>query len=138
MSSNHWIQFIKFGLVGVSNTAVSYAINIGTLLLLKGFRLSCDYIIANITAFLLSVLWSYYWNSRFVFKQKSKESSPKWVLLKTYLCYGFTGILLNNVLSTFWIYILGMSKYLAPLINLIISVPINFLLNKFWAYKDTE
>ena len=74
MSSNHWIQFIKFGLVGVSNTAVSYAINIGTLLLLKGVRLSCDYIIANITAFLLSVLWSYYWNSRFVFKQKSKES----------------------------------------------------------------
>ena len=58
MSSNRWIQFIKFGLVGVSNTAVSYTINIGTLLLLKGFRLSCDYIIANITAFLLSVLWS--------------------------------------------------------------------------------
>ncbi|MDY4170537.1 MAG: GtrA family protein [[Ruminococcus] gnavus] len=47
-------------------------------------------------------------------------------------------MLLNNVLSTFWIYTLGMSKYLAPLINLVISVPINFLLNKFWAYKDTE
>ena len=58
MSSNRWIQFIKFGLVGVSNTAVSYTINIGTLLLLKGFRLSCDYIIANITAFLLSEIGS--------------------------------------------------------------------------------
>ena len=28
MSSNRWIQFIKFGLVGVSNIAVSYTVNI--------------------------------------------------------------------------------------------------------------
>ncbi|MFQ9587792.1 MAG: hypothetical protein ACLRZS_15335 [Mediterraneibacter gnavus] len=54
MLSNRLIQFIKFGLVGVSNTVVSYVINIGTLLLLKGFRLSFDYIIANVIAFLLS------------------------------------------------------------------------------------
>ena len=47
-----------------------------------------------------------------------------------------TGIILANVLSFVWINILGISKYIAPLINLIVSVPVNFFMNKLWAYKS--
>lgn len=32
----------------------------------------------------------------------------------------------------------GISKFIAPLINLIISVPVNFIMNKMWAFKTEK
>lgn len=128
-------QFFKFGLVGVTNTAISYGLNVLVLTLLKPYRLSWDYVAGNVVAFLLSVLWSFYWNNKYVFTQKGgpkRRIGP--ALLKTYISYGFTGILLTNALSYLWIHRLGISKYVAPLINLVVSIPLNFIINKFWAF----
>jgi putative flippase GtrA len=52
------------------------------------------------------------------------------------MSYGFTGIILNNILSYIWIDMLGISKVVAPLINMIIGVPINFIINKLWAFRS--
>lgn len=131
------IQFIRFCIVGLSNTLLSYGINVLILVVLAPLKWEWDYVAANIIAFALSVLWSFYWNNRFVFhgEKKGKRALGK-MLIKTYLAYGFTGILLNNALSWLWISVLGISKYIAPLINLFISVPLNFILNKFWAFSQ--
>lgn len=134
-----FIQFVKFGIIGVSNTLVSYVINIVVLLILNQFNWfpRWDYIVANTVAFVLSVLWSFYWNNKYVFDLKStKISELLLALFKMYLSYAFTGIILSNVLSYVWIDILHISKYIAPLINSLIGVPINFILNKFWAFKE--
>ena len=61
------LQFVKFGIVGVSNTIISYLLNIAVLLLLKPYNLSWDYVVGNLVAFFLSVLWSFYWNNKYVF-----------------------------------------------------------------------
>lgn len=130
---------MKFGIVGASNTALSYVLNIVVLLCLKSKNLWWDYIAGNLVAFIMSVAWSFFWNSRFVFCQKSSSIRGCLVtLFKTYLAYGFTGIALNNILSWIWIEQLGISKFIAPLINLIVSVPVNFLINKFWTFKTTK
>ena len=130
------VQFIKFGIVGVSNTLISYGLNVLVLVLLKPYHLAWDYIAGNVVAFVLSVLWSFYWNNRFVFTKKDGEKGDLWrTLLRTYIAYGFTGIVLTNILSYVWINGLGISKFVAPLINLIISVPLNFIINKFWAFR---
>ena len=98
-----------------------------------------DYILGNTIAFLLSVLWSFYWNSRYVFGLEEGEKRSPWkALLKTYISYGFTGIILSNILSYVWIRVFGISKYLAPLINLVVSIPVNFLMNKLWAFKEEK
>lgn len=130
-------QFVLFGIVGVSNTVISYLLNIMVLGLLSPFRLVWDYIAGNLVAFLLSVLWSFYWNNRIVFTQGEGQSRNLWkALLKAYAAYGFTGIVLNNILSWVWISMFHISKYIAPLINLVISVPLNFVINKLWTFKD--
>ena len=49
--------------------------------------------------------------------------------------YAFTGLLLANVLAYVWVDLLGISKFIAPLLTLVISVPVNFFLNKLWAFK---
>lgn len=132
-------QFVKFGIVGVSNTAVSYVINVLVLLALADYGLSWDYVAANIVAFVLSVLWSFYWNNRFVFTVgEGQQRNIGKALLKTYISYSFTGIILNNILSYIWIDVFSISKLIAPLINLIVSVPLNFIINKLWAFKTEE
>lgn len=134
--ADNMLQFARFCLVGVTNSAVSYGVNVLTLLALSGFSLKFDYVIGNVMAFLLSVLWAFYWNSKFVFGTDGERTEIRWRILgKTYLSYAFTDIVVNNILSTIWICGLCVSKYYAPLLNLMITVPVNFLLNKFFAHR---
>ena len=136
---NSLVQFIKFGIVGFSNTLVSYVINILVLFAMKPMNVSWDYFAGNIVAFILSVLWSFYWNNKYVFTLEEGQSrSIGKALLKTYITYGFTGIILNNILSWIWVSVLGVSKFIAPIINLLASVPINFFMNKLWAFKERK
>ena len=129
-------QFVKFCLVGVSNTVVSYALYAGIIFLLRNLSLRQDYIFANVTSFTLSILWAYYWNSKYVFKEEDTGRRKMWRALgKCFLVYGFTGYILDNVLSYIWIQRLDFSRYVAPFFNLPFSVPVNYLLNKLWAFK---
>jgi len=133
-----FMQFIKFGLVGVTNTVVAYAIYATSLMLLRkaGMFPNYDYIIAQTLGFVLSVPWSFFWNSRLVFKLEEGEKRPWFpALVKTYISYSFSGIILNNVLLVLWIQVLGISAFIAPIINIFVSVPINFIINKLWAFK---
>lgn len=138
---NIMIQFMKFGLVGVSNTIISYVTYVFFLFLFesKQWFLKSDYLIAQMAGFVISVLWSFYWNNKYVFKTEEGECRF-WIrtLVKTYISYAFTGLFLNSVLSFIWVEMLGISKMIAPIINLVVSVPLNFLINKFWAFKNTK
>lgn len=132
-------QFVKFGLVGVSNTIVSYVINVLVLKFLEPYSVAWDYVAGNVVSFVLSVLWSFYWNSRLVFTVEEGQSrNTGKALLKTYMSYGLTGIVINNILSYFWINWVGLSKYIAPIPNMVVSIPLNFIINKLWAFKTEE
>lgn len=121
------IQFIKFGLVGVSNTLVSTAIYY--LLIWIDPAL---YFWGNVLGWIVSVFNSFYWNNRFVFR----NSEFKWwkKLIRTYLAYGGS-FLLGSVLLVLQVRVLGVSEWLAPWINMVITIPLNFVMNKFWAFK---
>ncbi len=73
-----FLQFVKFGLIGVSNTVVSYGLYLGTLFLLQsqGWFPKVDYLISNAVGFVLSVLWSFYWNRKFVFHAEEGKVIP--------------------------------------------------------------
>lgn len=132
------MQFLKFGIVGVSNTIISYLLYVISLLIFQKFEISqnVDYLIAQVIAFALSVLWSFYWNNKMVFVSKEGEKrSAVSALVKTYISYSFTGIFLNSILLVLWVQIFHVSEFIAPFLNIIINVPLNFLINKFWAFK---
>ena len=144
LNEAQWVglfQFLRFAVVGVSNVLVSYALNVGTLLLFRALKVDYkyDYIVANTVSFLLSVFWSWFWNSRKVFHADDKTAGARIrSLLKTYASYAFTGVVLKNILSVLWVDVLGVSKFLAPLLNIPITTPINFFIIKKWAYRKNE
>ena len=133
-----WIQFVKFGMVGVLNTVLSYLITEGGYFALRK-PLGSETLalqISQTAAFIITVFISYLINSTLVFKkEEGKERNPWKTLIKTYIAYSFTGILLNNVLIYIEVELLHFSPLIAPLLNLIIDVPVNFFMNKLWAYR---
>lgn len=151
------IQFIKFGLVGVVNTVVSYV----TYSVLYYFGVAP--LICNIPAFIISVFVSFLLNSNFVFGTAKDDNAEKWwkILIKTYISYSFTGLILAELLTAFWLNLIHLENYvdfllpiaarlgititavklagyIAPILNLVVSVPINFVINKFWAYRKRK
>ena len=124
-------QFIKFGIVGAINTILSYLItNINYYL----FNLHPQ--ISNIIAFIITVFISFMLNSKYVFKPENQNFWKS--LIKVYASYSITGLFLTGILIYIEEELLGIPHYLATLMNLIITIPINFILNKFWTYKDNK
>ena len=176
-----FMQFIKFGLVGVLNTLISEGIYV--IIVFFGGH----YLVASLVGFVLSVLNAYYWNNKYVFVEEdaggaeslkgervrpagetevTQEDTGRpqrvwWkTLLKTYVAYA-GGYLLNVVLLILWIDIVRISRWFGGLaqlcsawgierldaqtlgeiaaagINLIITVPLNFVVNKYWAFRHS-
>ena len=126
-----WLkQFVKFGAVGISNTLISLAVYY--LFIWISPRL---YLSGQIVGFLVSVLNAYYWNSRYVF-----QSGQKWSwrdLFHSYIAYGGTA-LLSVLLSILEVEVLHWSEWIIPILNLCITIPVNFLTHKFWVYRKPK
>ena len=121
------VQFIKFGIVGASNTVIS------TLIYYIFIYIDKDlYFAGNVVGWIVSVLNSFYWNNRFVFKDSEFVWYKK--LLRTYIAYG-AGFVIGSITLALQVRVLGVSEWLAPWTNLCVTIPVNFLLNKFWAFK---
>ena len=130
LGSPELYQFLLFVLVGCSSAFISFGIY-SVLVFLGG-----HYVVSNAFAFVLSVLNSFLWNRNFVFKKNSNERrSELGTLLKTFIVYGFTGLLLQSFLLFLFIDCFSVSKYFSQILCIAINMPLNFLLNKFWAYK---
>jgi len=127
------LQFIKFGLVGLSNTVVAYAVYAVSI------YLGVSYIVANLFGFIVSVYNAYFWSNKYVFPPRGGNKRNKWAtLLKTYAAYSVTGVFLNSGLLYLFIDSWRINSYLAQAICLFITVPLNFILNKFWSFKEFE
>ncbi len=156
-------QFIKFGLVGVSNTIVSYVTYTIVYYLLRNRIGDAAVHVANIAGFILSVLNAYIWQNKFVFKESEEGEHRIWwqVLIKTYISYAFSGLFLTEVLLLLWLNVIHIEQYLepvalwiagfgvsmtaveaavqiAPFLNMVVTIPINFCINKFWAYRQKK
>lgn len=125
-----FIQFIKFGLVGVSNTLVSWLCYYSVLWI--DDRL---YLFGSIIGGILSIANAFFWNDRFVFSGGKSDIKSKLIRLgKTYISYGATslfGIMLLFIEVDF----LHLDKALAPPVNLIITIPLNYMINRLWTFK---
>ncbi|ADZ83434.1 GtrA family protein [Cellulosilyticum lentocellum] len=118
-------QFIRFIIVGVSNLTISLV----TYYLM--LYLGVYYQIANIFGFVFGSLNGYFWNRNWVFKIKQNSIIS---ILKFYSTYLGTWIL-STILLWLEIEIIGISEMIAPFINIFITTPLNYVLNKYWTFE---
>ena len=119
------VQFIKFGIVGVSNTVIALAVYYILL------WLGAVYLVANTISWIVSVFNAFYWNNRYVFK-----NDTPWLkaLVKTYISYG-ASFVAGSILLIIFVEICYISDKIAPLLTLVLSIPMNFIMNKYWTFK---
>ena len=119
-------QFVKFGLVGVSNTLISLAIYYGLI------AIRANYLFASYAGYIISSVSGYLFNKLWVFKNGKavKES-----IVKYYIVY-ISSLIINMVSMYVWVDILLISSKVAPILTLCITVPYNYLLSKFWAFRE--
>ncbi|MDY5325750.1 MAG: GtrA family protein [Gemmiger sp.] len=135
------LQFVKFGIVGVSNTAISYGIEMlcyYVLFMNVPWSESVRILATSVLAFVVSVTNSYYWNNRYVFGSGTKKTVRQHLTayLKTVACYGVTGLLLAPAIKVY-VTALGVPYWLSSLGALVVTIPLNFILNKFWAFRKS-
>lgn len=120
-------QFIKFSFVGVSNTLVYFAIYYGLI------YINTNYIVANTLAYIISSIWGYTLNKKWVFKQSTEKITKS--IIKYYIVYG-SSFFINILCMYIFVDLLNFSKIIAPILTMGITVPYNFIFNKIWAFKD--
>ncbi len=149
-------QAIQFGAVGFMNTFVNYGVYVAAV------TLGAHYLVGSVLGYAISVFSAWLFQYFIIFREGGVDSAQPWwrTLIKTYVSYGFTGLILNNVLLVLLLevahyevlfeplFLMGevfffdtpraMAEYLAPLLVMVVAVPINFVLNKFWAYAKPK
>lgn len=129
--------FFRFCIVGASNTLLSYACYLLILKTCRVFRWlgGIDYLAAQAAGYVLSIIWSFYWNHRFVFGDRErKPEGMAGMLAKTYASYLFTGLFVNSLLMLLWVRVFGIPEVAAPFLCLAATVPLNFILQKIWVF----
>lgn len=130
---NLFWQFFKFGLVGLSNTAVSMICYYIVLFINPDL-----YLLGSIIGTVVSIANAFYWNDKFVFSGNRQDWRSKLKRLgKTYISYGGTSIL-SNVLLWVEVTFFGVSRAIAPIVNLIVTIPLNFIINKLWTFRSSD
>ena len=120
------INIIKFSIVGVSNTLLNFVIFI----LLN--NIGINYILASIIAYSITIINSYFWNSRLVFKYDNKNK--KSILIK-FIILNLIGLSINAVLMATLVGVLAIKKIVAMFIVSLLVMCINYILNKIWVFK---
>ena len=117
-------QFFKFGLVGILNTIIGF----GSYYCL--LWLGCNYIWANVISWIISVFNSFYWNNKYVFI----HNTLWWkALAKTYISYALS-LICGTILLFIVVEYLYISPIIAPVFTLLLTIPMNFILNKYWTF----
>lgn len=148
------VQFIKFGLVGVSNTVVDMVVNIIVTKVLELFT-GAGWITyaAKTVGYCAGVLNSYALNSRWTFKEerkKDKREKIAFILVNLFvyaISIAFIWLFTSVLHLDAWWESLGMPEWLTNIIGgrlfcsllaTVICIFINFILNKLFVFKGEK
>lgn len=121
-------QFLRFCIVGASNTLITWGISY--LLILK---LSMDTVLATIIAYSAGIINGYIWSTRAVFKTKGTAGNLTKFIIVNALMIG-----LNLLLVLLFSSGLKIDGFIAQMLATPFTLIGNFILNKFWTFSEKK
>jgi putative flippase GtrA len=120
------LQFVKFGVVGVSNTLIFFLVYT---LLLKVFGVW--YVAASGIGFAVGAVNGFLWNRAWTFKGHVGDAlTPvRWFVVQT------SGLLVNLGLVYLFVDGLGLGELEGQAVTIVIVTVLTFLANRAWTFK---
>ena len=120
------LQFVKFGIVGVSNTLLTFAVYT---LLLKVFGVW--YLAASAIGFAVGAVNGFLLNRRWTFRGHVGDSRTplRWAAVQT------CGLALNEALLFLWVDGVGLDKILGQAFAIVVVTITTFLANRAWTFR---
>jgi putative flippase GtrA len=120
------VQFVKFGIVGVSNTLLNFAVYT---LLLKVFGVW--YLAASAIGFSLGAVNGFLLNRRWTFEGHVGDAlTPvRWGVVQG------CGLGLNEVLLYLWVGVVGVDKLVGQALAIVVVTTVTFLANRAWTFR---
>lgn len=122
-----WQQLIQFGLVGGLNTLLTYLLY---LILWRGVGATAAMGIGYATTSVLGLVLNRSW----VFHSQQHWQKTTWRYYATYLASFFLSMGLVHLWTQIW----ALPATSAPIFSLVLTVPFNFILSKFWIFRQSE
>ncbi|MEO0595298.1 MAG: GtrA family protein [Chloroflexota bacterium] len=117
-------ETLRYILVGGLNTGITYLIYLLVLLF-------AQYIIAYTVSYVSGIVISYVLNSLLVFRQPLQ-----WSKAIQYPVVYVVQFIIGSILITFFVEVLAIDPSLAALANVIVLLPISFILTRFILTRD--
>lgn len=118
-------QWLRFAVVGVSNTLLSTAV------FAVLFHLGVPYLLGSALAFALGALNSYTFNRRWTFR----SDGPRAPELARFMCVQAVGLGVNLALLAGLVEVAGIQHVFAQLLAFPVASVITFALSRQWAFK---
>jgi putative flippase GtrA len=123
------LQFVKFGIVGVSNTLISFAVYT---LLLKAFGVW--YVAASGIGFAVGAVNGFLWNRAWTFRGHVGDAlTPvRWFVVQS------CGLLVNLGLVYLFVDGVGFGELTGQAATIVIVTVLTFFANRAWTFKGQE
>lgn len=123
-------QALKFGIVGVLNTAIDFCVYLFLTRLIPFFG---DHkIAANTLSFLVAVTNSFFLNKHWTFKDKTKTASSQY---SKFFFVSIGGLILNQAFFSLLHTMIGWHDIAAKAFSAVVVMSWNFTVNKFWTFR---
>lgn len=122
-------HLILYGIIGSFSSGLDFAIY--TVLVQV---LGVHYIMANCVSVVAGISTSFILNRNYNFKVKDKTGRRFGI----FLCVGFTGLLLSNLILYTCINTFALNKIVSKLLSIVLVVFFQFLVNKYFTFKPNE
>jgi putative flippase GtrA len=121
-----FLQFLKFGIVGVSNTLIFFAVYT---LLLKAFGVW--YVAASGIGFAVGAVNGFLWNRAWTFKGHVGDAlTPvRWFVVQA------SGLLLNLGLVYLFVDGVGLGELIGQAVTIVIVTLVTFFANRAWTFR---
>lgn len=128
-SRANWTQLVKFGAVGLSG----YVVNLVVFGLLRAFEV--DLTISATAAFGVALtnnyLWNRHWTFSFPTKGRKRHQAPRFLLISG-IGFGINLGVLHLLVD------LGLADVPAQAMSVASAMPLNFVANKLWTFRDLQ
>lgn len=118
------VRVVRFGLVGVSNTALSFGIFWAAHHLMPAAGAQC-------VSYAIAMLWSYYWNRRWTFQSQGKVASEASRFFTTQIAF----MLLSSAMLGYLVDRQHLPTAPCWLGTVAIVTVLNFLVSRYWSFK---